>query len=187
MYPSIWLIRRKIFIFPNISPVPNTASASRKWNRAPSPSTLLRVPARIVRDLARNWRSTLSASFRIRDRSLNEGAIASMEWSGPKEEGGYYWQGLQAAAKAYRIDLDKPVSELTKEQLDIVLYGTGDRQVQMTYRNPTEMRFKILARLRRRDHKPGAALSGDQLRIYSREDLASSCPTVPVPPVRAKD
>ena len=36
------------------------------------------------------------------DRTLNEGAIASMEWSGPKEEGGYYWQGLEAAAKAYR-------------------------------------------------------------------------------------
>ncbi|MFN9953737.1 MAG: hypothetical protein ACK55I_11620, partial [bacterium] len=27
-----------------------------------------------------------------RDLSLNEGAIASMEWSGPKVEGGYYWQ-----------------------------------------------------------------------------------------------
>ena len=69
------------------------------------------------------------------ERSLNEGAIASMEWSGPKEEGGYYWQGLQAAAKAYKIDLDKPVHELTQDQLNIILYGTGERQVQMTYRN----------------------------------------------------
>ena len=68
------------------------------------------------------------------DRSLNEGAIASMEWSGPKEEGGYYWQGLEAAAKAFKIDLDKPVRELTKEQLKIVLYGTGDKQIQMTYK-----------------------------------------------------
>lgn len=77
------------------------------------------------------------------ERSLNEGAIASMEWSGPKEEGGYYWQGLQAAARAYRIDLDRPVSELTKEQLDIILYGTGDRQVQMTYRNSNGNEFKF--------------------------------------------
>ncbi|RPI95127.1 MAG: excinuclease ABC subunit UvrA [Chloroflexi bacterium] len=77
------------------------------------------------------------------DRSLNEGAIASMEWSGPKEEGGYYWQGLQGAAKAFRIDLDKPVRELTAEQMQVILYGTGDRQVQMTYRNTNGHEFKF--------------------------------------------
>jgi excinuclease ABC subunit A len=77
------------------------------------------------------------------DRTLNEGAIASMEWSGPKEEGGYYWQGLQAAAKAYRIDLDKPVRELTPEQMNIILYGTGDKQVQMTYKNSNGHEFKF--------------------------------------------
>jgi excinuclease ABC subunit A len=77
------------------------------------------------------------------DRTLNEGAIASMEWSGPKEEGGYYWQGLEAAAKAYRIDLDKPVRELTQDQLKIILYGTGDRQVQMTYKNSNGHEFRF--------------------------------------------
>ena len=77
------------------------------------------------------------------DRTLNEGAIASMEWSGPKEEGGYYWQGLQAAAKANRIDLDKPVRELTKDQLNVILYGTGEKQVQMTYRNSNGQEFRF--------------------------------------------
>jgi excinuclease ABC subunit A len=77
------------------------------------------------------------------DRTLNEGAIASMEWSGPKEEGGYYWQGLQAAAKAYRIDLDQPVRELTREQMNIILYGTGEKQVQMTYKNSNGHEFKF--------------------------------------------
>ena len=77
------------------------------------------------------------------DRTLNEGAIASMEWSGPKEEGGYYWQGLQAAAKAHRIDLDKPVRELTPEQMNIILYGTGDKQVQMTYKNSNGHEFRF--------------------------------------------
>jgi excinuclease ABC subunit A len=77
------------------------------------------------------------------ERTLNEGAIASMEWSGPKEEGGFYWQGLQAAAKAYRIDLDKPVRELTPDQMNIVLYGTGEKQVQMTYRNSNGNEFRF--------------------------------------------
>ncbi len=77
------------------------------------------------------------------DRSLNEGAIASMEWSGPKEEGGYYWQGLQAAAKAYKIDLDAPIRDLTKAQLNIVLYGTGEKQIQMSYKNSNGNEFKF--------------------------------------------
>ena len=77
------------------------------------------------------------------DRSLNEGAVASLEWSGPKEEGGYYWQSLEAAARAYKIDLNKPVRELTKEQMDVVLYGTGERQVQMTYHNSNGNEFKF--------------------------------------------
>jgi excinuclease ABC subunit A len=78
-----------------------------------------------------------------RDLSLNEGAIASMEWSGPKVEGGYYWQSLINASKAFKIDLDKPVRELTKEQLDIVLYGTGDKQIQMIYQNANGNEFRF--------------------------------------------
>ena len=75
--------------------------------------------------------------------SLNDGAIVSMEWSGPKVEGGYYWQSLINAAKAFKVDLDKPVKDLTKEQLKIVLYGTGDKQIQMTYHNSNGNEFKF--------------------------------------------
>ncbi|MEW6030766.1 MAG: excinuclease ABC subunit UvrA [Chloroflexota bacterium] len=78
-----------------------------------------------------------------KDRSLMDGAIISMEWSGPKEEGGYYWQSLEAAARAYHIDLNKPVKDLTEQQLNIVLYGTGGRQVQMTYHSGSGNEFKF--------------------------------------------
>ncbi|MEO5888032.1 MAG: excinuclease ABC subunit UvrA, partial [Anaerolineales bacterium] len=77
------------------------------------------------------------------DSSLNDGAIVSMEWSGPKFEGGYYWQSLINAAKAYKIDMDKPVKDLAKEQLRIVLYGTGDKQIQMTYQNANGNEFRF--------------------------------------------
>jgi len=77
------------------------------------------------------------------ERSLNEGAIASMEWSGPKEEGGYYWQSLEGAARFYKIDLDKPVNELTKQQRDIILYGTNGKEIEMRYRNPSGNEFKF--------------------------------------------
>ena len=78
-----------------------------------------------------------------RDLSLNDGAIISMEWNGAKEEGGYYWQSLINAAKAFKIDMDKPVRELSKEDLKVVLYGTGDKQIQMTYQNSNGNEFKF--------------------------------------------
>ncbi len=77
------------------------------------------------------------------ERSLNEGAIASLEWSGPKEEGGYYWQSLEATARHYKIDLNKPVRELTREQLDIILYGTRGQEVEMRYTHPNGNEFKF--------------------------------------------
>jgi len=67
--------------------------------------------------------------------SLNCGAIIVSEFSGPREEGGYYWQTLEAAARQYHIDLDAPVRELSPEKLDIVLYGTHGQEVTIHYRN----------------------------------------------------
>ncbi len=65
------------------------------------------------------------------ERSLNEGAIVAMEWNSGRgnDQGGYYWQMLEATAKAYHIDLDAPVKDLPKDKLDVVLYGTGGKEV----------------------------------------------------------
>ncbi len=70
-----------------------------------------------------------------KDLALNEGAIVAMEWSGPKEEGGYYWQSLQAAAHYFGVDLDRPVKELTKEQLDVILFGTRGKEIPIKYKS----------------------------------------------------
>jgi excinuclease ABC subunit A len=117
-----------------------------------------------------------------RDRSLNEGAIASMEWSGPKEEGGYYWQSLEAAARSYKIDLDKPISELTKEQIDIVLYGTGDRQVTMTYKNSNGNEFKfsrafegVITNLERRYRETNSEYIREKISEFMSDRPCPSC------------
>jgi excinuclease ABC subunit A len=116
------------------------------------------------------------------DRSLNEGAIASMEWSGPKEEGGYYWQGLEAAARAYRIDLDTPVRELTQDQLKIILYGTGDRQVQMTYKNSNghEFRFSrafegVITNLERRYKETNSEYIREKINEFMSDRPCPTC------------
>jgi excinuclease ABC subunit A len=68
-----------------------------------------------------------------RDRSFNEGAIIAMEWGGPKEQGGYYWQAVEAVAKQYHIDLNAPVKDLPEEKVNLILFGTGGEEVSITY------------------------------------------------------
>jgi excinuclease ABC subunit A len=65
--------------------------------------------------------------------SLTAGAIDVMEWRNSVSDEGYYWQMLKAAAKAYHINLDKPVADLPAEQLQIVLYGTSGAKVGVNY------------------------------------------------------
>ena len=68
-----------------------------------------------------------------KDLSLRDGALSPNEWNGPREEGGYYWQMLEATAKAYKVDLDKAVQDIPEEKLDIILYGTGGKEVRMNF------------------------------------------------------
>jgi excinuclease ABC subunit A len=70
-----------------------------------------------------------------RDLSLNGGAISISEWSGPREEGGYYWQTLEAAASEYKIDLDAPVRSIPEDKLKIILHGTNGKEVTVRYKN----------------------------------------------------
>jgi excinuclease ABC subunit A len=117
-----------------------------------------------------------------RDLSLNEGAIASMEWSGPKVEGGFYWQSLINASKAYKIDLDKPVRELSKEHLMIVLYGTGDKQIQMTYQSANGNEFKfsrafegVITNLERRYKETNSEYIREKISEFMSDRPCPSC------------
>jgi excinuclease ABC subunit A len=47
----------------------------------------------------------------------------------------YYESVIQAIADRYEIDVDRPWRELTEEQQNLFLYGTGGEKVYVTYRN----------------------------------------------------
>lgn len=66
------------------------------------------------------------------ERSLNEGAIAVMEWNNSREQGGYYWQMLEAVCHEYKISLDAPLNSIGDENLKRILYGTGSQQVTVS-------------------------------------------------------
>lgn len=56
--------------------------------------------------------------------TINEGAIRP--WVRSASNSTWYFAILEAAAKKNKIDLDKPVGQLSKNDLKVVLYGTGD-------------------------------------------------------------
>jgi excinuclease ABC subunit A len=117
-----------------------------------------------------------------RDLSLNEGAIVSLEWSSAKVEGGFYWQSLINAAKAYKIDMDKPVRELSKEHLKIVLYGTGDKQISMTYQSGNGNEFKftrafegVITNLERRYRETNSEWIREKISEYMSDRPCPTC------------
>jgi excinuclease ABC subunit A len=114
--------------------------------------------------------------------SLNDGAIISMEWSGPKVEGGYYWQSLINAAKAYKFDLDKPFRDLAEEHKKIVLYGTGDKQIQMVYHNSNGNEFKftrafegVISNMERRYRETNSEYIREKISEFMSDRPCPSC------------
>ena len=65
------------------------------------------------------------------ERSLNDGAIIAMEWNSGREQGGYYWQHLEAVSEHFKIDMDAPVRTIPDEKIKLILYGTGTQEVSV--------------------------------------------------------
>jgi len=116
-----------------------------------------------------------------KELSLNEGAIIVSEWHGPREEGGYYWQTLQAVAREYQIDLNAPVSSLPPEKLDLILYGTGGREVTVRYnREGREATFRapfegVINNLHRRYQETNSEYIREKIAEVMSEVVCPRC------------
>ncbi|HUI90572.1 MAG TPA: excinuclease ABC subunit UvrA [Anaerolineales bacterium] len=117
-----------------------------------------------------------------KDLSFNEGAIVAMEWSGPKEEGGYYWQSLEAAARFFDVDLDQPVKELSKEKLDIILYGTRGREIPIKYKSARGHEFTfardfegVVGNLERRYRETNSEYIRERISEYMSDKPCPTC------------
>jgi len=117
-----------------------------------------------------------------KDISFNEGAIVAMEWSGPKDEGGYYWQTLQAAARFFGVDLDKPVKDLGKDKLDIILYGTKGREIPIKYKSSKGHEFTfardfegVVGNLERRYRETNSEFIRERITEYMSDKPCPTC------------
>jgi excinuclease ABC subunit A len=64
-------------------------------------------------------------------KPLNKGAIAP--WS--RSTAPYYIQTLESLARAYKFSMTAPWSDLPEAARDAILYGSGDREIEITFKD----------------------------------------------------
>lgn len=111
-------------------------------------------------------------------KSIEDGAI--IPWANNFYT--YYNQILGEMAKIHKIPLDKPLSELTKKQLDTILYGNGEERFTVTYTNAYgETRtFRtayegVINNLRRRYSETKSDVAREEIEKYMTANLCPKC------------
>ena len=64
---------------------------------------------------------------------IDKGAMAVIGWKSVWDKGSFSRQLLDSVAKAFGIDLKKPFCELPPEHRNIIMYGSGSRQIRVRY------------------------------------------------------
>src|ERR1700737_2431016 len=112
------------------------------------------------------------------DLSINEGAVAP--WSGFRGE--YFKRVLHAVGKEYGFDLDSPWRKLKKNAQKVVLFGSGNKQLQVSYRNrygrqrSYRTRYEgVIPWLARRHTEAESDRSREQIEGYMREVPCTAC------------
>jgi len=114
--------------------------------------------------------------------SINEGAIDATEWGGPRAQGGYYWRSLIGAADAYKVNLEKPYHKLSEENQSLLLYGTGEEEVKLTYVNKDGREYEfyrafegVINNLERRFKETQSEYMRTRIMGYMNDHPCPSC------------
>lgn len=65
--------------------------------------------------------------------SINEGAIQAMGWQSCNDPNSFTYAILSALSKAYNFSLDTPFGEYPDEIKNVLIHGTGGREVEVHY------------------------------------------------------
>lgn len=111
--------------------------------------------------------------------SINQGAFNITGWK--SEEGTMAKAYFNALSKQYDIDLDKPVKDLSKEKLKILLYGTKGDKIDVEVVNERNKRFVstefegIVNNLRRRYNETTSEWVKFEIGRFMREQPCVTC------------
>ncbi|MBB5173431.1 excinuclease ABC subunit UvrA [Texcoconibacillus texcoconensis] len=111
-------------------------------------------------------------------RTLNEHAIAAWEPTSSQ----YYPQLLQSVCAHYDIPMDVPVEQLTDEQLEWILYGSGAEKLYFRYENESgqvrerEIYFEgVMNNISRRYHETSSDYIREQMESYMVQKPCPKC------------
>ncbi|RYL95789.1 excinuclease ABC subunit UvrA [Sporolactobacillus sp. THM7-4] len=111
-------------------------------------------------------------------KSLDGGAIAAWEPTSSQ----YYPQLLKAVCDHFGIDMHVPVKQLPKDQMDIILYGSGAERILFHYENEFgEVRNKVMIfegvipNISRRYRETGSDFIREQMSEYMMQKTCPSC------------
>lgn len=110
--------------------------------------------------------------------TLNEGAI--VPWIPVSSQ--YYPQLLKTVCKHYGINMDVPVKDLPKEQMEKILYGSGAESIRFRYQNDfgqvreSNIRFEgVLKNVERRYRETSSDYIREQMEKYMAEQPCPRC------------
>ncbi|MEN6348803.1 MAG: excinuclease ABC subunit UvrA [Syntrophomonas sp.] len=112
------------------------------------------------------------------EKSLEEGAV--IPWSNNFYT--YYNQILAGAAEKNGIPMNRPLKELSKKQVDTILYGNGGERIEIAYTNSYgetgvfRSSFEgIINNLKRRYHETKSDAAREDIEKYMTSRLCPSC------------
>ncbi|WP_408007778.1 excinuclease ABC subunit UvrA [Pseudalkalibacillus sp. A8] len=112
------------------------------------------------------------------DRTLKDHAIAPWE----PQSSQYYPQLLKSVCDHYGIDMDVPVKNLIKSQMDKILYGSGRDKIYFRYQNDfgqvreNKIYFEgVVNNIKRRYHETSSDYIREQMEGYMAQKPCPSC------------
>lgn len=111
-------------------------------------------------------------------KTLSEGALAPWD----SKTSNYYPQYMEMAAKAFGVPLDVPFKDLSSDQQQLMLYGSGDKEFHFHYENKFgKVQDKmttyegVIPNVKRRYHNTSSQAMGDVMRQYMTELTCETC------------
>ncbi len=113
--------------------------------------------------------------------SLAQGAIQVMGWQSSTDKGSFTNAILLALAKEYKFDLDTPYEELPKKVQNVLLNGTGGKEVKVYYKGQRgegvyDVAFEGLVRnVERRYRETGSDTMKQEYEQFMRVTPCKAC------------
>ncbi|GKS28673.1 excinuclease ABC subunit UvrA [Staphylococcus argenteus] len=113
-----------------------------------------------------------------KDKTLNEGAIEP--WIPTSSD--FYPTLLKRVCEVYKINMDKPFKKLTDRQRDVLLYGSGEKEIEFTFtqrqggtRKRTMVFEGVVPNISRRFHESPSEYTREMMSKYMTELPCETC------------